>query len=294
MKKVEQQELDEIIIRLTNAFVIEQVFLWAFDWDNIAYYMLQILLKQQPNQNLVEANIYLASVVQRFEHIEFVICYPMEIKKKIRQGLGRPLLICQPGNLIYQHPQAKEPIKIPEHASETYIERTQLYIEKEHQKIHAFIEGYQFYLQKEHLGHAAFMLHQVIELAFRAAEHLMVGEEKRTHRLRTHQDYVAKFSRQLGNLFRTNGRNSVILQKLDEAYAAIRYEQDFKIKRRQLEVAGELAATMLAWLNEYSLFLLKEMKEHLLSNSPYTVASPSHSSTMRGYVVRHHPTCFPC
>ncbi|GGH05208.1 HEPN domain-containing protein [Sphingobacterium alkalisoli] len=286
MKKLEQTDLDNIIFRLTSIYLIDQIFLWTFKWENQARYMLQILMCKGGGQTFTDANIYMGTVVKEYDNIDYVVCYPHEIQKKIKQGLGRAILICQPENLVYEHPKAHEKIKIPDVDIDSLVEKNEQYLQKEIKKISACLEGYSFYLDNTNFQHAAFMLHQVVELAYRAAEHLLVGDERKTHCLKTHQNYVNKFSFELGNLFRTPERKAII-DKLDNAYSSVRYDQDFKIKKKQLETAHLLAETMTDWLTDYSAFLLQEIKEKL-SPKHQLFINPINKTEMKTIINTDH------
>jgi HEPN domain-containing protein len=286
MTKLEQTDLDDIIFRLTSTYLIDQIFLWTFEWENQARYMLQILMCKGGGQTFTDANIYMGTVVKEYDNIDYVVCYPHEIQKKIKQGLGRAVLICQPENLVYEHPKAHEKIKIPDVNVGSLVEKNEQYLQKEIKKISAFLEGYSFYLDNANFQHAAFMLHQVVELAYRTAEYLLVGDERRTHCLKTHQNYLAKYSTQLGNLFRAPEQRHII-DKLDDAYSSVRYDQDFKIKRKYLESAHQLTGTMLTWLTDYSAFLLQEIKEKL-SPLPQISINLKSTTTMKTTINTDH------
>lgn len=306
MEKLNPHQLDAIISQLTEIFVIDEIFLWTFCWETESRHMLQILIRKGHGQTFTDANVYMRTVVKGGHKLDYVLCYPQEMQKKVLQGLGRAVLVCQPDNLIYQHPEAKKKVNVPVIDVHEISNNTENYLQKEIQKVQAFLEGYQFYLNNNDLSHAAFMLHQVIELSCRAAEHLLVGDERRTHCLKTHHNYLGAYAPDLGDLFGKNQR-SVIVDKLDEAYSSIRYDQDYKIEKEQLQEAAQLADDISEWLARYGLFLLQEIKDKLGSKykivinhlNPATMHTPINTNhrdlilnALEAYCVPINVRCF--
>jgi len=306
MEKLNQHQLDDIISQLTELFVIDEIFLWTFHWEGQEKYMLQILMRKGSGQIITDANVFMRTVVKRERKLDFVVCYLHEMQKKVTQGLGRAVLVCQPDNLIYQHPEAKKKIKVPFIDVHEISNKTENYLQKEIRKIQGFFDGYKFYLNNNDLSHAAFMLHQVIELSCRAAEHQLVGDERRTHCLKTHQNYLETYAPSLDDLFRRSHRD-LIVDKLDEAYSSIRYDQDYKIEKEQLHEAAQLADDISKWLARYALFLLQEIKEKLGSKykikinhvNPTTMNTPINTNhrdlilnALEAYCVPINVRCF--
>jgi len=74
------------------------------------------------------------------------------------------------------------------------------------------------------------MLHQVFDLMYRAIAVLVMGRDKKTHRISAHQAYVKPYIKQLSQLFNQNEEHEVnLLHLLDEAYLAVRYENNYYI-----------------------------------------------------------------
>ncbi|MBD1427427.1 HEPN domain-containing protein [Sphingobacterium arenae] len=286
MEKLDQPQLKGILSTLTEIFIIDEVFLWTFYWENESRHMLQILIRKGSGQTFTDAHIYMRTVIKREHKLDYVVCYPHEMQKKVKQGLGRAVLVCQPDNLIYQHPKAKEKVKVPILDVNKIANKTENYLQKEIRKVEAFLDGYRFYLDKNDFSHAAFMLHQVIELSCRTAEHLLVGDERRTHCLKTHQNYLGAYAPDLDDLFRRNERE-IIVDKLDEAYSSIRYDQDYEIEKEQLHEAAKLADDISKWLARYGLFLLQEIQEKL-GPKYKIVINPLNPTTMNTPINTNH------
>ena len=95
-------------------------------------------------------------------------------------------------------------------------------------KANKFLSGATFYFKQQHFEYCAFMLHQVFDLMYRAIEVLVMGKDKKTHRISAHQLYVKAYVKPLSELFNDEGE-LCLLHLLDEAYLAVRYENDYTI-----------------------------------------------------------------
>ncbi|WP_343524001.1 HEPN domain-containing protein [Pedobacter sp.] len=96
-------------------------------------------------------------------------------------------------------------------------------------KANKFLSGATFYFKRQNFEYCAFMLHQVFDLMYRAIEMLVMGRDKRTHRIKIHQLYIKPYVKPLSGLFNCREEEAGLLHLLDEAYLAVRYENNYKI-----------------------------------------------------------------
>jgi HEPN domain-containing protein len=96
-------------------------------------------------------------------------------------------------------------------------------------KANKFLSGAKFYFKQRNFEYCAFMLHQVFDLMYRAIEVLVMGKDKKTHRINAHQLYVKPYLKQLSELFNQDEEELALLYLLDEAYLAVRYENNYEI-----------------------------------------------------------------
>lgn len=96
-------------------------------------------------------------------------------------------------------------------------------------KANKFLTGATFYFKQQNFEYCAFMLHQVFDLMYRAIEVLVMGKDKKTHRIRIHQLYIKPYVKPLSELFNDNEEEVSLLHLLDEAYLAVRYENNYAI-----------------------------------------------------------------
>nr|WP_315423319.1 HEPN domain-containing protein [uncultured Pedobacter sp.] len=113
------------------------------------------------------------------------------------------------------------PELVAEHVSTTYQHGID--------KANKFLSGATFYFKQQHLAYCAFMLHQVFDLMYGAIETLVMGKDKKTHRIKVHQLYIKPYVKPLSELFNNREEEVSLLHLLDEAYLAVRYENNYMI-----------------------------------------------------------------
>jgi len=255
-------ELTPIIEAILRAIAVDEIYLWPFDHDGKKYQMLQINLSSNSATRFDKARSLINKAIENYPNLYFNVHLPREIQKKIDQGLGRTHLICQTGNRIYQNPAQEIQLVVPNDSAEQVIEKTEVYINKEKTKIRSFIDGYNFYLEHRDHSHAAFMLHQAIELSLRTAENLLISDEKKSHSLKANINYLKTFDSKLAKLADTEDKKRA-LNKIEKAYIDYRYNHDYTIDKSLLETAYQIAINALNWIYDYSNLLFEEIREQL-------------------------------
>ncbi|MBO9673304.1 MAG: HEPN domain-containing protein [Sphingobacteriaceae bacterium] len=101
-------------------------------------------------------------------------------------------------------------------------------------KANKFLSGATFYFKQQNFEYCAFMLHQVFDLMYRAIEILVMGKDKKTHRIKIHQLYIKPYVKPLAELFSHSEEEDGLLHLLDEAYLAVRYENNYQIGETEL------------------------------------------------------------
>ncbi|KRT14552.1 hypothetical protein ASU31_18570 [Pedobacter ginsenosidimutans] len=114
-------------------------------------------------------------------------------------------------------------------APEFVADRVSSTYQHETSKANKFLSGANFYFKHRNFEHCAFMLHQVFDLMYRAIEILVMGKDKKTHRISAHQLYVKAYVKPLSELFNDDEEEVSLLHLLDEAYLAVRYENNYTI-----------------------------------------------------------------
>jgi HEPN domain-containing protein len=149
---------------------------------------------------------------------------------------------CTWDKLIYQNPDAELDSFHEYHISKKTLDNIQATFEKEQHKMGAFFEGATFFIEKNNLSHAAYMLHQYIELWFRYAAFFTMGKERKSHSIKELQTYIKAFTPKLGRLFNTEiEEEQNLLKLLDDAYICTRYENNYHINLEQIYKIKEKA-----------------------------------------------------
>ncbi len=255
-------DINPIIEAILRAVAVDEIYQWTFDHDGKKYQMLQVNLTSNAGIRFSDANSLINKTVGSYPNVYINVNFTHELQQKINQGLGRAYLICQPDNRIYQNPVQDIPLVLPNNKSDEVIEKTRTYIDKEKGKIRSFIDGYNFYFEHKNYAHAAFMLHQALELAFRTAENILVVEDKKSHSLKNHINYLKAFDDRLSTLADKN-EDKQALEKINKAYIDYRYHFDYFIDEDVLETAYQIAINTLNWIYDYSNLLFKEIKSKL-------------------------------
>ncbi|MGJ1407868.1 HEPN domain-containing protein [Sphingobacterium siyangense] len=255
-------DINPIIEAILRAVAVDEIYQWTFDHDGKKYQMLQVNLTSNAGIRFSDANSLINKTVGSYPNVYINVNFTHEIQQKINQDLGRAYLICQPDNRIYQNPVQDIPLVLPNNKSDEVIEKTRTYIDKEKGKIRSFIDGYNFYFEHKNYAHAAFMLHQALELAFRTAENILVVEDKKSHSLKNHINYLKAFDDRLSTLADKN-EDKQALEKINKAYIDYRYHFDYFIDEDVLETAYQIAINTLNWIYDYSNLLFKEIKSKL-------------------------------
>ncbi|WP_312716795.1 HEPN domain-containing protein [Sphingobacterium multivorum] len=255
-------DINPIIEAILRSVAVDEIYQWTFDHDDKKYQMLQVNLTSNAGIRFSDANSLINKTVGSYPNVYINVNFTHEIQQKVDQGLGRAYLICQPENRIYQNPVQEIPLVLPNNKSDEVIEKTRTYIEKEKSKIRSFIDGYNFYFEHKNYAHAAFMLHQALELAFRTSENILVVEDKKSHSLKNHINYLRAFDDRLGTLADNNEKKQA-LEKINKAYIDYRYHFDYFIDEDVLETAYQIAINTLNWIYDYSNLLYEEIRVKL-------------------------------
>jgi|GEM_PF-831935 len=258
--------LQNIIQRITENLLIDQIYLHPYTIQGKQVNQLYVLLRNAAGQGIVSARALCNLAVAEKPQYRCYVSFPEDINRKIKQENMRATLICHPDKLVFEHPEIDTRIQLPRIDYNVWYGQAERYFEKELAKINAFEEGYAFYLNKANYGQAAFMLHQVIEQGYRAAENLVMGKEKISHSLRNHQEYIAPFCPELGVLFEKPHELSILV-KLDESYSSARYDHNFSMSKEGLVTAANKEKELLAYLTAFNQDLLEEIRQRQQSGN---------------------------
>jgi len=280
-------DINPIIEAVLRAVAVDEIYHWTFDHESKMYQMLQVNLTSNAGIRFSDANSLINKTIGSYPNVYINVNFTHEMQQKLIQGLGRAYLICQPENRIYQNPVQDIPLVLANNKSDEVIEKTRTYIDKEKSKIRSFVDGYNFYFEHKNYAHAAFMLHQALELAFRTAENILVVEDKKSHSLKNHINYLKTFDDRFGKLA-DNNENKQALEKINKAYIDYRYHFDYFIDEAVLETAYQISINTLNWINDYSNILFQEIKSKL---NPVSAANNEVENCKNNNEIYKHSYC---
>lgn len=253
--------LSLMIQEITEVILVEQIYSFTYQNADKKVQQLFVIIRNIPGQGVIDSLALCKLILQKSPGYTCYVSFPSEINKKIKQGNIRTLLICHPDNLIYQHSDTNQLIDYPKVDFKLLPAEANNFFEKSIDKMLIFEEGYSLYLKKGYLPQAGFMLHQMLELGYRAAENILIGKEKISHSLKKHQLYLHPFCTEIGTLFLKQHETSV-LEKLDEVYIAARYDLDFSLSKEELFIAFAKHKEMIAYLIHSNMELQSSIKSH--------------------------------
>lgn len=173
------------------------------------------------------------------EHPEYKYrIYPENYaREQLAQGNIFFIHACLSQHLEYHPPEVKALDLFPDIDIKQLLDKAEVFFQKEYTKAIDFKDGARFYLEKENYPQAAFMLHQAFELSYRTVELFTMGKEKVCHGITNHQEYIAPFVPELGQVFSSeNELDTKLVKLLDIAYRDVRYDQDYCISPQHITV----------------------------------------------------------
>ena|GEM_PF-2464586 len=246
------QRASAITGRLVMTLFIEQIYLNSMEKENTVNWELIILITRNNQLHLVESIPLIEMVLTLHPGFSHRTFYISDVKKGLNFGNMVFFCLCQPDRLVYINPRCTVCLFTPRCVLEKTFIKTRSDMEKERMKIESFRKGVWFYLAMENYSFCALMLHQLFECCFRFAELVLAGKEKVSHNLRNHHRDLLRFLPGLKELFnQSDQREMELVKRLDEAYLAVRYENDYVIGKEEL-----------LWLIEKSAWLEDQVNFH--------------------------------
>lgn len=243
--------LNELIARLTGLVTIERIYsIEQVDGDNIRTGLI-ILISDKRNKILSELTPILNVVFADYSDYWYRAYFSYMVKDGIKKGNLFFYETCRQDNLLYTNPTS-DFVLIPEpYKINGLIDKAKHNFQKEINKVKAFKEGATFYFEKGNYPQTAFMVHQQIEISYRAIEMFTMGKDKITHSIRVHQDCVRPYMHDLGNVFNeANADEDKLMRHLDDAYLAVRYEDGYQMKKEKIILAIEKAELVFNMINQ--------------------------------------------
>lgn len=248
--------------RLVKTLFIEQVYLNRMEECHSSNWELIILIAQSSQLHLVESIPLIEMVLTLHPGFRHRTFYISDVKRSLHFGNMVFFCLCQPDRLVYINPTCTLNLFVRRCTVEKTYAKARIDMERERMKIASFRKGVWFYLALDNYGFCALMLHQLFECCFRFAELVLMGKEKISHNLRNHYRDLLRFLPALKELFNLSDPYEMeLVKRLDEAYLAVRYENDFVIAKEELLWLIERSARLEDLVNLHTEAALLQFRE---------------------------------
>lgn len=145
-------------------------------------------------------------------------------------------LHCTADNLVYDDKVLEYPAAIPETLSVIRQKAAETFY-RYFQKAQDFYSSAVMLRKDGYSPLIMFMLHQSVECIYRGSLQSFTGYDKKTHEIRVLMKQVRHHSRQLNIAFTDSiPENKRLMQLLDKAYIDARYEKEYSIEEKDLEM----------------------------------------------------------
>jgi len=246
--------------------------------DNNTYHLI-IIIPASCGTKFTELEPFVRMVTNANKDITYTFYQTGEIRAALKKGNLLFHLACIEANLLYNK---KDSPDLPQSKAENLSEwkrEANAQFEDGAAKATAFLDGANFYSEKNDTGLTVFMLHQFIELMFRTLELALLAKEKKTHSITLHQALVTPLLPQLGVLFPADtSEEKEILKTLNNAYSAVRYEQNHQVNEafiptlfHRAYLLQKRAATIISELNTLLHIKIKDaeiLEQETVNNQP--------------------------
>jgi len=268
-------QINEIIIRIADLVMAQQIYCTTRLNDEKPLTELIILISDKSSRTLIEYVPLLDMVFEDYPDYCYRLYHTQQAKDSIKKGNLFFYEVCAPGNLCYTDPTVDLNLFTSVQHLATVIDKAKTAFNREIAKIEAFNDGAHFYLEKENYALTALMIHQQIELAYRAIELFAMGKDKITHSIRVHQKHVGPYLPVLGKLFdESNDFENKLLQRLDDAYLAVRYEDNYQINKDKLLIAMKKAEEVKKIVHEIYEKMINDFNQKLQEKKAVPVIVP--------------------
>lgn len=257
---MEESELTLIANELSSQQDVEKVYCLQYTNDDIDYLKLLILLSDSSERTNKELIPFVKMALVNKPEFSFEIYRLSEVKAAIKNGNLYFFISCSNDNLLYERNNIGDIANINVDTikgwKNSMIDRFNAWSNK----TNSFLVGADFYQKKEDYNLSTFMLHQALELTYRALISALLIKEKKSHDIGELQDYVHSFLPQLGKLFKKElPEDCVILKKLNKAYSSVRYQQNHLVDQNIVPVIFQRLET----LQVISKWVIDEISENL-------------------------------
>lgn len=205
---------------------------------------LLIVIPDSSQKAFKEYNVIIEMACWGYRQSRFSLHKSCDLQRLLTDGHIFYSAVCIKENLVYDNGITGLPVLTASKAA-ALREKAKKDFWPCFNKAAAFLEGARSYYNRKENPMAAFMLHQAIELAFRAMILTFSGQDLRTHCIRSLGKQCLRYASRLSALFQANTEaEETLLQHLENAYIDSRYKDHYKISGSELSLLFEKAALL--------------------------------------------------
>ncbi|WP_293930425.1 HEPN domain-containing protein [Sphingobacterium sp. UBA6645] len=233
LNEYQTTQLERLTALLVSCFSIEAIYIRP-SLNKTPTYSLIIILCDKYHRILGEIVPKIKSKIREFNNFE-PICFSLKhTRKRIAEGNLYLTDNCKAEYRVYPKSAIALEEEIP--TQQECISSTRLLWERQFLKITEFAEGYHYLKSRRKYTCAAFMLHQSMELTYKAMEILLISKERISHSIRNHHNYLMELTPLYNELFDQNDEEDIsLLETLIELYRASRYEESYEVRLSTLD-----------------------------------------------------------
>lgn len=262
----QEDQTKEIVTRMINLVMVQQIYRTTKLNQDKPLTELIILISDKCSKTLIELVPILDMVFEDYPDYCYRLYHVHQAKDSIKKGNLFFYQVCVAENLCFSDPIAELNLFSQMQGLEKVMDKAKKAFNAEMAKIQAFNDGAGFYWEKENYALTAFMVHQQIELAYRAIELFAMGKDKVTHAIRVHQKHVRPYLPDLGALFdESDDYENKLMQHLDDAYLKVRYGEGYQINKEKLLKAMKKGEEIQQKVTEIYEKMIGEFEQKLLS-----------------------------
>lgn len=224
---MEKEQKIVIAGQIADAIAVERIYGMEYLHGGRNCFHLIIIASSSDGIKIGELEPFVRMAIKQNEELTYKIYDRSEIRKLQREGSIYHLVYCDVSNLLYEASGADEMPTFTEDMIKKWFAEAEANFRAAMSRIASFDKGAKFFMENTDAAVALFMLHQVCELSCRALEIGMCGREKRTHNISQHLKFLRSMMPEIRIIPSDSIFDRGLLEKLDKAYSAVRYESGF-------------------------------------------------------------------
>jgi HEPN domain-containing protein len=288
---MQTETLEKIVSTVTAKIDIDKIFLYPESANEGETEVLLVLIANHFQLSLTDLTVQVKGLIGDLAPLcELEVAFSHQIRETMQFGNLYYYTRCVDRNLIYTRPNSVynmfdglPPLsEVLTRAGERYNTAIK--------KIDPFLDGAELYCLKEVYPSAAFMLHQVVELAFRAVELFFLGKETRNHEISIHLRYLERHLCYPKIRFPVKTADEALLRLLDDAYLGVRYGDLYQISREQVEKLMEWAKDFLDFVHQTKATFMEHCVQDVVTIQKCTPTNDAEAGDIQRVVSRINET----